>query len=126
MNPYAENFTVIDLGDSTSSETVLDRLPGARLVKAFNTIYFKHLATMGRVGLPLDDRIAIYVAGDDPAAKATASKLIEDIGFAPVDTGTLRDGGRLQQPGSTIYNRPLTAREARAVLKSTTKPVENR
>src|SRR3954468_24359938 len=44
MNPYTEKGEPFDLGDSTtSSEEVLKRLPGARLVKAFNTIYFKHL-----------------------------------------------------------------------------------
>ena len=38
----------------------------------------------------------------------TVSKLIEDIGFAAVDTGSLREGGRKQQPGSPIYNNPMT------------------
>ena len=49
-----------------------------------------------------------FVAGDDSNAKATVSKLIEDIGFAPVDTGSLREGGSKQQPGSPIYNNPMT------------------
>jgi predicted dinucleotide-binding enzyme len=45
---------------------------------------------------------------NDAEAKAIVSKLIEDIGFAPLDTGSLRKGGRLQQPGSSIYNNPMT------------------
>jgi len=43
-------------------------------------------------------------------------RLIEEIGFAPVDTGSLRDGGRKQQPGSTIYNKPMTGQEAKSAL----------
>ncbi len=115
-NHYMLDGGLFDLGDSTSSEEVLKRLPGARLVKAFNTIYWKHLAHDGRTGLPLPDRRAIFVAGDDADAKAVVSRLIEEIGFAPVDTGTLREGGRRQQPGAPVYDIQITAREAEALL----------
>jgi 8-hydroxy-5-deazaflavin:NADPH oxidoreductase len=61
--------------------------------------------------------LLLYVlAGDDFDAKATVSKLIEDIGFAPVDTGSLREGGPKQQPGSPIYNNPMTSKVAHARL----------
>jgi 8-hydroxy-5-deazaflavin:NADPH oxidoreductase len=116
MNPYMENGGLYDLGESTSSEETLKRLPGARLVKAFNTIYYRNLAADGRTDLPLEHRLAIYLAGDDRDAKLTVSKLIEQIGFAPVSTGSLRDGGRLQQPGSAIYNNPMKAADARELL----------
>jgi 8-hydroxy-5-deazaflavin:NADPH oxidoreductase len=109
MNPYSESFEVIDLGNSTSSEEVLKQIPNSRLIKAFNTIYYEHLRTKGNPNAPIEDRFTIFVAGDDSNAKATVSKLIEDIGFAPVDTGSLREGGRKQQPGSPIYNNPMTA-----------------
>jgi 8-hydroxy-5-deazaflavin:NADPH oxidoreductase len=112
MNPYSENFEVIDLGNSTSSEEVLKQIPNSRLVKAFNTIYYEHLRTKGNPNAPIEDRFTIFIAGDDSNAKATVSKLIEDIGFAPVDTGSLREGGRKQQPGSPIYNNPMTANVA--------------
>ena len=118
MNPYNPEGGFFDLGDSTSSEIVLRRLPGARLVKAFNTIYYEHLAGRGRKDLPIEERHAIYVAGDDAQAKEVVSRLIEDIGFAPVDTGSLREGGRLQQPDSLIYNQTYTAREARAFFRN--------
>jgi predicted dinucleotide-binding enzyme len=116
MNPYRDDGGLYDLGESTSSEEVAKRLPGARLVKAFNTIYYQHLATRGRPELPVDERHAIFVAGDDAEAKRVVSRLIEDIGFAPVDTGPLRAGGRRQQPNTAIYNRPMTGREARQAL----------
>ena len=118
MNPYAEGGGLTDLGDSTSSEETQKRLPGARLVKAFNTIWFQHLGTRGRTDLPLDERHAVFIAGDDAEAKATVSRLIEEIGFAPVDTGGLREGGRRQQPGTALYNKVLTGAEARALVQS--------
>jgi len=116
MNPYSENFEVIDLGNSTSSEEVLKQIPNSRLIKAFNTIYYEHLRTKGNPNASIEDRFTIFVAGDDLDAKTTISKLIEDIGFAPVDTGSLREGGRKQQPGSPIYNSPMTARAAHTRL----------
>ena len=116
MNPYAPDFSIIDLGDSTSSEETAKRLPGARLVKAFNTILWEHLGSQGHPELPRSERRAIFVAGDDAEAKAVVARLIEEIGFAPVDTGSLRDGGRRQQPGAPIYNRTMTAAEAERAL----------
>lgn len=115
-NPYRSDFSLYDLGDSSSSEEVHKRLPGARLVKAFNTIYYQHLEHRGRRDAPLDERHAIFVAGDDAEAKAVVARLIEQIGFAPIDTGSLREGGRRQQPGTPLYNKLLTGAEARDVL----------
>jgi predicted dinucleotide-binding enzyme len=117
MNPYTMDGGTTDLGASSSSQETLKRLPGARLVKAFNTIWFKHLAERGRRDLPLDERHAIFVAGDDQDAKQTVMRLVEEIGFAPVDTGSLADGGRRQQPGTALYNKILTRREALALLR---------
>jgi len=117
-NPYSAEGKVLDLGASSSSEEMARQLPGARLVKAFNTIYYQHLSSRGRMDLPIPERHAIFVAGDDEDAKATVSRLIEEIGFAPVDTGSLAEGGRRQQPGSEIYNRPMTGAEAHGALSA--------
>jgi predicted dinucleotide-binding enzyme len=114
-NAYG-NGGIVDLGDSTSSEEVLKVIPGARLVKAFNTMYFETLATEGRPDGPEKDRLVIFIASDDSEAKATVAKLIEDIGFAAVDTGFLREGGSRQQPGSPIYNKPMNFEQARKAL----------
>jgi predicted dinucleotide-binding enzyme len=118
MNPYNPAGGFFDLDSSTSSEMVLQRIPGARLIKAFNTIYYEHLATRGRKELPVQERHAIYLAGDDAEAKAVVAHLIEEIGFAPVDTGSLREGGQLQQPDSLLYNQTFSAREARSFLRN--------
>ena len=115
MNPYRAWGGTYDLGDSNSSEETRTRLPGARLVKAFNTIYFRHLAIEGNTSLPDDERRAIFVAGDDAEAKTVVAGLIRDLGFAAVDAGTLRDGVKLQ-PGAPVYNQQLTGAEARQQL----------
>jgi hypothetical protein len=115
MNPYTEDFEIEDLGSKTSTEFIRALVPGARVVKAFNTIYYKRLATEGKPkGTP--GRLAIPVASDDPAAKRVVMDLIEEIGFDAVDNGGLVEGGRKQQPGSPIYNQPLGAKEMRDEL----------
>lgn len=118
MNPYRPDGGFFDLKESTSSEEIQKRIGDARLVKAFNTISYDHLATRGRKDLPIEERHAIYIAADNSHAKQMVSKLIEEIGFAPVDTGSLREGGRLQQPESFIFNQTFTAREARAFFRN--------
>ncbi len=111
MNPYGAGG-VIEVEPSTSSEEVAKLMPNARLVKAFNTIYFQRLAENGRPDAPLEEREVIFLASDDEDAKRIVAGLIEKIGFAPYDTGTLAEGGRRQQPGSSIYNVRLTPAEA--------------
>jgi 8-hydroxy-5-deazaflavin:NADPH oxidoreductase len=122
MNPYRLDGGFYDLGGSTSSEEVLKRIPGSRLVKAFNTIYYVHLAGRGRKDLPADERHTIYVAGDDTGAKEVVARLIEEIGFAAIDTGSLREGGRMQQPDSPIYNKTYNGHEAREFLSKLKQP----
>lgn len=114
------SFGELDDDETTSSEMLAEHLKGARIVKGFNTIWFEHLKTQGRKDLPTGERRAIFIAGNDEEAKEIVTKLIEDIGFAAVDTGDLTDGGRAQQPGSAIYNRNLTAAEANAILSAQT------
>jgi predicted dinucleotide-binding enzyme len=116
MNPYAEEGGLLDLGGKTSSAVTAERLPGARLVKAFNTMHWETLATAGRPYVPEAQRLCIFLAGDDHRAKDRVAQLIREIGFAPVDTGSLAIGGRLQEPGSKIYDRPLLPAEARPLL----------
>jgi len=62
-------FADIDDGKTTSSELMAAHLKDARVVKAFNTIWFEHLKTKGDASLPIEERRAIFVAGDDAAAK---------------------------------------------------------
>jgi len=118
MNPYAADSTVIDLGDSTSSEEVAHRLPDVRLVKAFNTIWYKNLADQSDFSKPAEERLTIFIAGDDTNAKTIVADLIYDIGFATVDAGPLREGGRKLQPNSSVYGKMLTPGQAQQALKN--------
>lgn len=120
-NYYPQRDGEIDLGGLTSSEEIARYLgPDVRLVKALNTMYYETLASEGNPEASLEERLVLFVAGDDEEAKAVVSRLIEEIGFAPVDTGSLGEGGSKQQPGSAVYNEPMTPSQAREALAGTT------
>ena len=87
---------------------------GRPVVKAFNNIYAKHLMERGR---PTGEagRIALPVAGDDAAAKAVVMRLVDELGFDPVDAGGLDDSWR-QQPGTPVYAADLDAEGVRRAL----------
>jgi predicted dinucleotide-binding enzyme len=74
---------------------------GHPVVKAFNNIYAAHLEGMGKPA-EASGRIALPVAGDNPKAKEVVFRLVDQIGFDPVDAGTIADSWR-QQPGSPVY-----------------------
>ena len=115
MNPYTEDFEIEDLGSKTSTEFTRALVPGARVVKAFNTILYKRLAEDGKPKGD-EDRLAIPVASDDAAAKRVVMELIDEIGFDPVDADGLVEGGRKMQPGAPVYNNPIDADEMEELL----------
>ncbi len=93
-------FEPFDLGGRTSSELFAAMVPGARVVKAFN-----HLQPHLLAGDPSSEggRRLLFQAGDDGAAKAEIGALIERLGFAAVDLGSLAAGGKLTQfPGGPL------------------------
>jgi predicted dinucleotide-binding enzyme len=101
-------------GSTTSSELLAAHLGGAKVVKAFNTILFTHLATQGQPpGTP--DRRALPIAGDDPDAKRVVAQLIDQFGFDVVDAGPLAEGRRFQ-PDTPPYNVRLDATGLRSAL----------
>jgi len=91
---YAPDFQVADLGDLASSQVVQQHLSGAGIVKAFNTIFFKILEQDPHVG---NGNRVLFVSGDDQNAKEVVSQAITEIGFAPVDLGSLAVGSKFQQ-----------------------------
>jgi predicted dinucleotide-binding enzyme len=116
-NPYKDDGSFYDLGDDISSSKVLEHFKDGKIVKAFNTIWFKHLAENGNNKLSIDERRVIPVAGDDKTAKVIISKLIENFGFGPLDTGSLREGSKVQGVQGVLYNRELTVKEAASILE---------
>ncbi|HET9138470.1 NADPH-dependent F420 reductase [Actinophytocola sp.] len=106
-NYYPErdgNFAELDEDSITSSELEAQHLAGARVVKAFNNIYFKHLQSLARPA-GAADRTALPIAGDDPDANKVATEFLDAIGYDTVDIGTLADSWRLQ-PGQPVYGPP--------------------
>ena len=80
---------------------------GRPVVKAFNNIVAKSLNEKGAPpGSP--GRVALSVAGDPPEARAVALRLVDELGFDPVDAGPLDESWR-QQPGTPAYCRDLDA-----------------
>ena len=85
------------------------KFPGARWVKAFNTVYFKVLE---REAHREGDRVGIPLAGDDRQALDTAARLVSDAGFDPVIIGPLARG-REFEPGTPPYNTGMSGRDLR-------------
>jgi hypothetical protein len=87
--------------------------PGARWVKAFNTVYFKTLESEAhRSG----DRVGIPLASDDADALNTAATLVRDAGFDPVVVGPLARG-REFEPHTPTYNTGMSGRALRDLLR---------
>jgi predicted dinucleotide-binding enzyme len=95
------------------SRWVAERL-GRPVVKAFNNIYAKPLQDHGKPKSAVG-RIALPVAGDDPAAKAVVMRLVDELGFDPVDAGGLDESWR-QQPGTPVYARDYDVEGVRRAL----------
>jgi len=88
--------------------------PGARWVKALNTVYFKTLESEAhRDG----DRVGIPLAGDDREAVETAARLVRDAGFDPVIVGALERGKEFE-PGTRPYNTGMSGRQLRHLFSS--------
>ncbi|MEL6400179.1 MAG: NAD(P)-binding domain-containing protein [Cyanobacteria bacterium J06626_4] len=128
MAPHVTNKIVIDttnplryadggnlervIGDRETAGLVMaDKLPNARIVKAFTTLWTGYLQQHAHRPYP---QVAVALAGnaDDKPAVAT---LIKDAGFDPVDLGTLAESRPLDPP-SAIWNQVLTADEVRSQL----------
>ena len=84
------------------------------MVKAFNNIYAQHLLEHGKPA-GSDGRIALPVSGDDPKAKATVMRLIDELGFDAVDAGDLGESWR-QQPGTPVYTKDFDVDGVRRAL----------
>ncbi|KAA2239567.1 NADP oxidoreductase [Chitinophaga agrisoli] len=91
---YAPDFQLDNIGDRASSEVVLDHIPGARLVKAFNTLYFKVLELDPQE--PAGKRV-LFISGNHADTNKEIAEIIETLGFSVVNLGSLATGGKLQQ-----------------------------
>lgn len=116
-NYYPErdgHIAALDNESTTTSELLQAHLPTSKVVKAFNHIYAAALTTDGQPA-GAKNRRALAIAGDDPVAKATVARLLDQFGFDTVDAGPLKEGWRIQRdtPG---YGPRRTAEELRRDL----------
>jgi hypothetical protein len=106
-NPFTEyspKLVLADLGDRGASEVVAALAPGARVVKAFNSIVTLHF---NEGPVKNGGRRVIFVSGDYPEPTEFVKRVIESFGFAPIYLGGLTIGGRLQQAGGPLAGRDL-------------------
>lgn len=84
-----------------TSTIVQGRFPTARVVKSLNQLGY-HQFDENRRAEEAPDRIAIGVAGDDRLAVRKVMRLVDRLGFDPVDAGPLQNGRALEPDGSPI------------------------
>ena len=97
-------IVALDERSLTDTEYLAQHLRGARVVKVFNNIFFKHLQNLAR---PADaaDRSYLPIAADDAGAKVSVVAFLDAIGYGAVDDGALVESWR-QQPGTPVYASP--------------------
>ncbi|WP_328495503.1 NAD(P)-binding domain-containing protein [Streptomyces sp. NBC_00414] len=96
-NPVSPDLTGLVTPDGSSgAQEIAEAAPvGTHVVKAFNTLFSNVLAAGPVEGRPLD----VFIAGDDPQAKARVSAFAESLGLRPLDTGPLPMARTLESAG---------------------------
>ncbi len=93
-------------GELTDSGYLAGFLPGARVVKVFNNIFFLHLLNLARpAAADPADRSYLPIAGDDAGALAEATAFLSSIGYGAASYQPLAESWR-QQPGTPVYGAP--------------------
>jgi predicted dinucleotide-binding enzyme len=97
-------FTPRDLKGRPSTQVIADAVPGARVVKAFNTLF---AARLGEDPAAAGGRRVLFVSSDDVSAQAAIVDLVERLGFAAIDLGGIAEGGLAQQFGGGVAGKDL-------------------
>ncbi|MCM2339723.1 NAD(P)-binding domain-containing protein [Rhodoferax sp.] len=102
-NPLTADYMGLTIGHNTSaSEEIANAVPGAEVVKAFNTVFAQMLADGADLGN--GQTVTVFVASDSERAKQSAKTLAESMGFATVDAGGLKNARYLEPlAGFNIY-----------------------
>jgi len=96
-NPVTADFSALQVGHTSSAaEEIAKLLPGAKVVKAFNTIFAQHYAAGLKIaGQPMQT----FVAGDDEDARGAVKGLAEDMGLKVIEAGPLANARYLEPLG---------------------------
>jgi 8-hydroxy-5-deazaflavin:NADPH oxidoreductase len=112
--PQQRDGRIDAIEDGTPESAWVAEHLGTPVIKIFNGIFWKHLLERGRPA-GADGRIALPVAGADGPAKEQALELVEQLGFDPVDAGTIEESWR-QQPGTPVYGKDYDVEKTRKAL----------
>lgn len=112
--PQQRDGLIADLEAGKPESVWVSEHLGVDVYKVFNGIYWKHLLEKGApAGTP--DRIALPVAGAEGEAKEIVFRLVDQLGFDPIDGGPLHESWR-QQPGQPVYGKDYPADRAKVAL----------
>jgi 8-hydroxy-5-deazaflavin:NADPH oxidoreductase len=102
-NPLTADYMGLTVGHTTSAaEEIANAVPGAEIVKGFNTVFAQVLAEGAELGK--GRKVTVFVASDSARAKQTATVLAQSIGFDVVDAGGLKNARYLEPlAGLNIY-----------------------
>jgi len=84
-NPLKPDMSGLAIQGMSASEMIQGRVPGAKVVKALNTVFASNMGEPTHGGVPFDG----LVAGDDDEAKKAVLELLGQIGYRPIDAGPL-------------------------------------
>ncbi len=94
-NPLTADYMGLTIGHTTpAGEEIAKIVPGAQVVKAFNTLFAQMLAEGADFGA--GRKATVFYAGDSERAKQTARALAESIGFETIDAGGLKNARYLE------------------------------
>jgi predicted dinucleotide-binding enzyme len=106
-NPFhgkAGKFTLASVGNLSTSQFIAALSPGARVVKALNTMIVSSLEAEPVVN---GAKRVVFISADDEGAKKEVESLLVGFGYSVIDLGNLRDGGLMQQAGGPLAGRNL-------------------
>lgn len=92
-NPLNDTYSDLTTSGVSAAEALQQQAPGAKVVKALNTVFASRYANPTEDGQPLD----AFLAGDDAAAKTQVAELVASLGLRPVDLGGLRMARTLEE-----------------------------
>lgn len=116
--PQQRDGEIAEIEDGQPESAWVAAEIGAPVYKVFNGIFWKHLLERGTPsGTP--NRIALPIAGEDGPGRDVVHRLVDQLGFDPVDAGPISESWR-QQPGTPVYGKDFDAEKTRKALEEAT------
>lgn len=117
--PHQRDGLIAEIEGGLPESVWVEQQLARPVIKVFNNIFAQHLLELGRPIGALG-RIALPIAGDDEESKTVVVKLVDELGFDPVDAGGLDESWR-QQPGTPVYTTDFDVAGVRRALAAATK-----